>query len=119
MNAMVDKDWVEYLELSEQVKLGRRWQWQVSNDYPKAVADLLFRNRLIDSKHSFLSQCISQSGSPMNPKSTAITEGNNVQKLVMDLLNLILRCSSSKFLLQPESSLTQAPSPLYSRQNSA
>ena len=28
MNAMVNKGWVEYLKLSEQVKLGRRWQWQ-------------------------------------------------------------------------------------------
>ncbi len=28
MNATVNNDWVEYLEPSEQVKLGRRWQWQ-------------------------------------------------------------------------------------------
>ena len=35
MNATVNNDWVEYLEPSEQVKLGRRWQWQAPNDHPR------------------------------------------------------------------------------------
>ena len=113
MTAMVAKGWVTYsLNL-------HKWEWHVPNDYPKAVADVLYRKCLIDSKQAFISVCISQTGTPMNLKSTTITEGNNVRKLVMDLLNPILRYSSSKFLRQPESSLTQAPSPLYSRQNSA
>ena len=67
MNATVNNDWVEYLEPSEQVKLGRRWQWQVPNDYPKAVADELYGKGLIDSKQTFISVCISQTGTPMNP----------------------------------------------------
>ena len=113
MTAMVAKGWVTYSP-----KL-HKWEWHVPNDYPKAVVDLLYRKGLIDSKQAFISVCISQTGTPMNLKSTTITEGNNVRKLVMDLLNPILRYSSSKFLRQPESSLTQAPSPLHSRQNSA
>ena len=113
MTAMVAKGWVTYSP-----KL-HKWEWHVPNDYPKAVVDLLYRKGLIDSKQAFISVCISQTGTPMNLKSTTITEGNNVRKLVMDLLNPILRYSSSKFLRQPESALTQAPSPLHSRQNSA
>ena len=89
MTAMVAKGWVTYSPNLH------KWEWHVPNDYPKAVADMLYRKGLIDSKQAFISVCISQTGTPMNPKSTNITEGNNVQKLVMDLLNPILRCSSS------------------------
>ena len=84
LQAMVVKGWVTY---SPDL---HKWEWHVTNDYPKAVADLLYRKGLIDSKQSFISVCISQSGTPLNPKSTTITEANNVQKLVMDLLNPIL-----------------------------
>ncbi len=113
MTAMVAEGWVTYSP-----KL-HKWEWHVPNDYPKAIVDLLYRKGLIDSKQAFISVYISQTGTPMNLKRTTITEGNNVRKLVMDLLNPILRYSSSKFLQQPESALTQAPSPLHSRQNSA
>ena len=89
MTAMVAKGWVTYSPNLH------KWEWHVPNDYPKAVADELYGKGLIDSKQTFISVCISQTGTPMNPKSTNITEGNNVQKLVMDLLNPILRCSSS------------------------
>ena len=89
MTAMAAKGWVTYSPNLH------KWEWHVPNDYPKAVADMLYRKGLIDSKQAFISVCISQTGTPMNPKSTNITEGNNVQKLVMDLLNPILRCSSS------------------------
>lgn len=84
LHAMVAKGWVTYSPNLH------KWEWHVSNDYPKAVADLLYRKGLIDAKQTFLSVCISQSGTPLNPKSTTITEANNVQKLVMDLLNPIL-----------------------------
>ena len=87
MNAMVNKDWVEYLELSEQRKLGRRWKWHVSNDHPKAAADLFFRNGLIESKHSFLSRCISKNGTPLNSKSTSVTATSDVTEIVEKLLN--------------------------------
>ena len=90
MNAMVNKGWVEYLQPNEQVKLGRRWQWQVPNDYPKAAADLLFRDGLIESKHSFLSQCISKNGTPLNSKSTSVTATSDVTEIVEKLLNPIL-----------------------------
>ena len=90
MNAMVNKGWVEYLQPNEQVKLGRRWQWQVPNDYPKAAADLLFRNGLIDSKQDFLLICLSQQGKPLNPKSTSIADTSNAMEIVEKLLNPIL-----------------------------
>ena len=90
MNAMVNKGWVEYLQPNEQIKLGRRWQWQVPNDYPKAAADLLFRNGLIDSKQDFLLICLSQQGKPLNPKSTSIADTSNAMEIVEKLLNPIL-----------------------------
>jgi len=90
MNAMVNKGWVEYLQPNEQVKLGRRWQWQVPNDYPKAAADLLFRNGLVDSKQDFLLICLSQQGKPLNPKSTSIADTSNAMEIVEKLLNPIL-----------------------------
>ena len=90
MNAMVNKGWVEYLQPNEQIKLGRRWQWQVPNDYPKAAADLLFRNGLVDSKQDFLLICLSQQGKPLNPKSTSIADTSNAMEIVEKLLNPIL-----------------------------
>jgi len=84
LQAMVAKGWVTYSPNLH------KWEWHVTNDYPKAVADLLYRKGVINSKQSFITLCISQSGIPLNPKSTTITEANNVPKEVMDLLNPIL-----------------------------
>ncbi|MDG2195845.1 MAG: hypothetical protein P8O70_02975, partial [SAR324 cluster bacterium] len=67
-----------------------RWQWQVPNDYPKAAADLLFRNGLVDSKQDFLLICLSQQGKPLNPKSTSIADTSNAMEIVEKLLNPIL-----------------------------
>ena len=72
MTAMVTKGWVTY-SLNP-----HKWAWHVSNDYPKAVADVLYRAGLIDSKQAFISVCISQTGTPMKRKSTTVAEGNNV-----------------------------------------
>ena len=61
MTAMVAEGWVTYSP-----KL-HKWEWHVPNDYPKAIVDLLYRKGLIDSKQTFISVCISQIGTPMNP----------------------------------------------------
>ena len=54
MTAMVAKGWVTYsLNL-------HKWEWHVPNDYPKAVADVLYRKGLIDSKQA-LHFCLHQS----------------------------------------------------------
>ena len=82
--------WVEYLQPNEKVKLGRRWQWQVPNDYPNAATDLLFRNGLVDSKQDFLLICLSQQGKPLNPKSTSIANTSNAMAILEKLLNPIL-----------------------------
>ena len=84
MTAMVAKGWVTYSPNLH------KWEWHVPNDYPKAAADLLFRNGLIESKHSFLSQCISKNGTPLNSKSTSVTATSDVTEIVEKLLNPIL-----------------------------
>ena len=61
MTAMVAKGWVTYSPNLH------KWEWHVPNDYPKAVADVLYGKGLIDSKQTFISVCISQIGTPMNP----------------------------------------------------
>ena len=66
MTAMVSKGWVTYsLNL-------HKWEWHIPNDYPKAVADVLYRKGFVDSKQDFLLICLSQQGKPLNPKSTSI-----------------------------------------------
>ena len=61
MTAMVAKGWVTYSPNPH------KWEWHVPNDYPKAVADVLYGKGLVDSKQAFISVCISQTGTPMNP----------------------------------------------------
>ena len=57
---------------------------------PKAAADLLSRNSLLDSKQDFLLICLSQQGKPLNPKSTSIADTSNAMEIVEKLLNPIL-----------------------------
>ena len=99
MNAMVNNGWVEYLQPNEKVKLGRRWQCQVPNDYPKAATDLLFRNGLVDSKQDFLLICLSQQGKPLNPKSTSIANTSNAMAILEKLLNPILSTKLAPVLI--------------------
>ena len=57
---------------------------------PKAAADLLSRNSLLDSKQDFLLICLSQEDKPLNPKSTSIADTSNEMEIVEKLLNPIL-----------------------------
>ncbi len=84
MTAMVAKDWVTYsLNL-------HKWEWHILNDYPKAVADVLYRKGFVDSKQDFLLICLSQQGKPLNPKNTSITDTSNAMAILEKFLNPIL-----------------------------
>ena len=57
---------------------------------PKADADLLSRNSLLDSEQDFLPICLSQEDKPLNPKSTSIAATSNAMEIVEKLRNPIL-----------------------------